>query len=220
MIQPQKKIGLYAPRYRFFLHRLEELLARMDDAYDTAAGGYGFLCTGCIDNCCLTKFHHHTLLEYLLLMEGFCRLDTAIRSDLKDRSQAVLRQYEKGDAQGLSVHAMCPLNNEGICCLYRYRPMICRLHGIPHELRKPGGSVARGPGCTEFDNRCGQQNYVPFDRTPYYVEMAELERELKMALAVTGKFKMTVAEMVLRFDSEGCPSPPDGNGGSKAYEIR
>jgi len=200
MIHPDKEIQQRAFRYRPLLRQLDELFDRMDGAYDAVAGRYGFHCTGCADNCCLTRFHHHTLLEYLLLMEGFCRLDAAAQSDLKRRSEAVCRRYEKGDAEGLSVRTICPLNVEGMCRLYRHRPMICRLHGIPHELRKPGGSVAYGPGCAEFDSRCGKKRYVPFDRTPYYMKMAELEQALKQALDVSGKIKMTVAEMVRRFN--------------------
>ncbi len=43
----------------------------MDLKYKEAADYYGFDCTGCEDNCCFTRFFHHTLLEYLYIMEGY-----------------------------------------------------------------------------------------------------------------------------------------------------
>jgi hypothetical protein len=200
MIHPDNQIGQQAARYRPLLQQLAKLFDSMDDAYTVAADRYGFFCKGCADNCCLTRFYHHTLLEYLSLMEGFYRLDEEMQLHLRHRAEAICRQYEKGDAGGFAVRSMCPLNVEGMCCLYRHRPMICRLHGIPHELRKPDSSVAYGPGCEAFDNHCGKKRRVSFDRTPYYMKMAGLERDLKQALDVSGKIKMTVAEMVLQFD--------------------
>ena len=38
------------------------LFEQMDRAYDAAARNSGFVCNGCRDNCCLTRFYHHTLV--------------------------------------------------------------------------------------------------------------------------------------------------------------
>jgi hypothetical protein len=75
--------------------------------------------------------------------------------------------------------------------------MICRLHGIPHELKKSEQKTIYGPGCETFDHRCGRSTYFEFDRTPFYQEFAHLEQEVKQTLGITGKFKMTVAEMIV-----------------------
>jgi hypothetical protein len=75
--------------------------------------------------------------------------------------------------------------------------MICRLHGIPHELRRPGQPEQRSPGCGEFNRRCGRMAYHPFDRTPLYAELARLESEFQQALGVRRRFKHTIAEMLL-----------------------
>jgi hypothetical protein len=75
--------------------------------------------------------------------------------------------------------------------------MICRLHGIPHELKKPGQKTIYAPGCETFDHRCGHIGYFEFDRTPFYRELARLEQEVKQALGITAKFKMSVAEMIV-----------------------
>jgi hypothetical protein len=74
--------------------------------------------------------------------------------------------------------------------------MICRMHGIPHELQKPGQHVIKGPGCHTFDERCADNGYFKFDRTPFYVALAKLENEFKQVVGVEDKIKMTVAEMI------------------------
>jgi hypothetical protein len=75
--------------------------------------------------------------------------------------------------------------------------MICRMHGIPHELRRPGQPLQRSPGCGEFNRRCGGITYHPFDRTPLYAALAQLESEFQQALGVRRRFKHTIAEMLL-----------------------
>jgi hypothetical protein len=56
-----------------------DLFDEMDQAYTVVAGQYGFQCNGCADNCCLTRFYHHTLLEYLYLVEGLRTLEPDVR---------------------------------------------------------------------------------------------------------------------------------------------
>ena len=50
--------------YPEYFDRLREIYAAMDEAYNTAAGKYGFTCDQCPDNCCLTRFYNLTYLEY------------------------------------------------------------------------------------------------------------------------------------------------------------
>lgn len=176
-----------------FFKSLRDIFLKMDRAYETAAKSYGFRCNGCRDNCCLTHFHHHTHLERLFLKEGFDAQPPAVKSRVREQARNVI------SAAGASTRIMCPLNREGRCLTYAHRPMICRLHGIPHELRRPGGPVTYGPGCDEFMRQTSKQDYIPFDRTPYYIDIARLESRLKAALNLTGKLKMTVAEMIQTF---------------------
>ena len=53
-----------------FFNQLQDIFAEMDCKYDAVAESYGFKCRGCEDNCCLTRFFHHTYLEYLLSADG------------------------------------------------------------------------------------------------------------------------------------------------------
>lgn len=81
--------------------------------------------------------------------------------------------------------------------LYKQRPMICRLHGIPHALRRPDGRTRTGPGCDDYYRQCGPGAGAPLNRTPLYMAMADLERRLREKLNYREKIKMTVAEIIV-----------------------
>ena len=187
--------------YRDPLRRLKQIYAAMDRAYTRVADRYGFHCNGCEDNCCLTHFHHHTFLEFLYLLKGYRSLERRERIDIRDKADAVCTalshaQTGKGDQP---PRLMCPLNSDGRCRLYRKRPMICRMHGLPHLLRRPDGRIVKGPGCKDFESHCRDKAPVAFDRTPFYRDMARLEGELRQLIGAETRIKMTVAEMILAF---------------------
>ena len=181
-----------------FFDRLQNIFSEMDRKYGIAAQSYGFQCRGCEDNCCRTRFYHHTYLEYLFIRKGYDKLDSSDRSAIRVRAEEVCRQTEPADDRGVTPRLMCPLNSDGKCTLYHYRPMICRLHGIPHELQKPGQPVVYGPGCGVFVEQCSEKPYFKFDRTQFYFEMARLENDFKQAAGLTGRIKLTIAEMLMR----------------------
>jgi hypothetical protein len=109
----------------------------------------------------------------------------------------VNRQVREAETQGNIPRIMCALNEQGRCLLYACRPMICRLHGIPHELRPPGKQPVFAPGCAEFDRLCGDKKYRTLDRTMFYIALAGLEQRFKEAFGFSGKFKKTVSEFFL-----------------------
>ncbi|MFC1826128.1 hypothetical protein ACFLYZ_01890 [Thermodesulfobacteriota bacterium] len=187
--------SIYAP----FLSRLQALYAAMDRNYKEAADYYGFNCTGCEDSCCLTRFYHHTLLEYFYIYEGFKTLGQNKQNKIKQKAAQVCRQTELADEKGQPVRLMCPLNGNGLCLLYAFRPMICRLFGIPHELQQSGAEAEYRPGCAAFSEQCLQKDYFKFDRTPFFRKMAKLEMELKRTVGITQKVKLTVADMFVTF---------------------
>ena len=184
-------------RLSAFLDRLRDIFAAMDLEYARAAAHYQFQCDGCADSCCLTRFYHHTYLEYFYFRRSFEQLDSRKKDEIILRAEDVCRQTAKADEKGMPVRLLCPLNDDSLCTLYPFRPMICRMHGIPHELQKPGQNVIHGPGCSTFDERCGDKGYFKFDRTPFYGAMAKLENEFKQTAGLEGRIKMTVAEMVV-----------------------
>ena len=169
----------------------------MDRQYTEAAKHYGFFCEGCEDNCCLTRFHHHTFLEYLCISEGYNALASETREEVREKAEKVCEAVARADRERVSTRIICPLNAEGLCILYAHRPMICRLHGISHELHQPDGKIIRGPGCETFTRQAEGKKPFRFDRTPFYMEMAHLERELKLAMGTKQRIRMTVAEIIL-----------------------
>lgn len=182
------------------MDQLKNIFEEMDLAYDRAAGQYGFHCSGCKDNCCLTRFYHHTHLEYYYIREGFRALPPDIQDAVKKEAANVCRESAELEKQNRPIRLMCPLNKEGMCLIYTHRPMICRLHGIAHELRRPGQPPVYGPGCEEFSIQTRKQHYIPFDRTPFYIEMAGIEKAFKNESGANEKIKMTIAEMIVSFN--------------------
>lgn len=180
---------------RPYLEKLAAIFREMDECYDATAGTYGFVCTGCKENCCRTRFYHHTLIEYFYLMSGLAPLNSKDRTMIRSRAQDVNLQWNTHSTPAPAT--MCPLNEAGRCRLYAHRPMICRLHGLPHELNHPVKGRAIGPGCHEFVIQCGEKSYIPFDRTPLYRELAELEKVFRQETGLGFKMKMTIAEMLV-----------------------
>lgn len=178
-------------------HQVAQLFARMDQAYDQVAISSGFECNGCHENCCQTRFYHHTLVELLYLKSGLVTLPAAQQKRILKRAQVVLRHMSDLERRNLPVRVMCPLNEGQRCTLYTQRPMICRLHGIPHALRRPDGQVQTGPGCDDFYVQCGKAHGSVLERAPLYMEMAKIERALRQTLGFNGKIKMTIAEMII-----------------------
>ncbi|MFZ5571933.1 MAG: hypothetical protein ACOZF0_16155 [Thermodesulfobacteriota bacterium] len=185
-----------ASRITSLLEELRMLYETMDGAYGNIAGRYGFVCRGCEDNCCRTRFHHHTAIEFHYLMNGLALLEEKERRIAGENAGKYVQSHEDGQAP--SPKPLCPLNAETRCILYEYRPMICRLHGIPHELKRPGSQPVFSPGCPDFDRQVRHPAYIPFDRTPLYLQLAELEKKYRAVLKFSGKIKLTVAEMILR----------------------
>jgi Fe-S-cluster containining protein len=191
--------GIDGKTFAPFLERLKIIYSAMDKKYQEAADYYNFYCTGCDDNCCFTRFYHHTLLEYFYIMKGYNTLVNENQVEVKQRALEVCRKTREADEKARPVRLMCPLNVNNLCLIYTYRPMICRLHGIPHVLQRPGQGVLYAPGCDIFMEQCQKKEPFNFDRTPFYMEMAELEKELKHAVGMRQKIKMTVAQMLVTF---------------------
>jgi Fe-S-cluster containining protein len=174
-----------------------QLFAQMDRDYERVARQAGFACRGCDENCCRTLFHHHTLVELLYLRAGLRALPRPERQRMLREARAADRRIAARAQDGAAVRVMCPLNHQGRCGLYAHRPMICRLHGIPHGLHRPDGRAVTGPGCDAFYAQCGRGRSARLDRTPLYTAMAGLERRLRERLGYTSKIKLTVAQMVI-----------------------
>ncbi len=167
----------------------------MDRAYDEVARQYGFQCRGCKDNCCTSLFFHHTFVEKAYLMQTVSALDPSLKGEIMERARVYVRQTFSRKGEPVSQKLLCPLNQDGKCLTYAQRPMICRLHGLPHELNRPGIGCVRGEGCGagEFP----PDGYIPFDRTPFYQQMALAEMAHRRRFNLKGKTRLTIAQMLM-----------------------
>jgi len=176
---------------------LVQLYQNMNKTWNQVAEQYGFRCNGCEDNCCLSLFFHHTHAEASFLEFGLQTLPRKDQKHVLALSHDYCRQTFSGTAknhnQPASQKIPCPLLKNNRCSLYNFRPMICRLHGLPHELHKPGFNVIKGPGCDagKFDSR----EYIPFDRTPFYKQMAIIEMNFRQLTGKNEKIKKTIAQI-------------------------
>ena len=122
-----------------FARQVAELYQDMEAAYDQTAKAFDFSCSGCPDNCCDSYFLHHTFTEWAYLWHGLKSLDSNQLHDISQRAAEYLVESEAALVQGKRPLIMCPLNRDGLCALYPYRLMICRLHGIPATFTRPDG---------------------------------------------------------------------------------
>ena len=216
MPEPPVNPTLSDPFMTIFLERLGKLFEAMDRAYAETAAGFGFECRGCESNCCQSRFYHHTHLEYHYLNRGFMTLPVSEAGIIMRRAERACLQASADEGIHAKRRSWCPLSMHGRCLLYPYRPMICRLHGISHEVHLPGRGAVQGRGCDEFLRIARTGDCSPLDRTPYYRQLSELELEFRTAVPVTNKIKLTVAEMIVTFSS-GDNSPIGG--GDANFEI-
>ncbi|MBU1195674.1 MAG: hypothetical protein KKE62_08595 [Proteobacteria bacterium] len=174
---------------------LARFYQQMDKQWDITAAEYHFECTGCKDNCCTALFFHHSYIEKAYFLKGFQTLAADVQKKILDRAHDYCNKTFRPDAPAKSLKIMCPANDEGKCLLYHYRPMICRLHGLPHEVIRPGSEPVMGKGCPAggFD----RFPYKKFDRTPFYQQMARLEIEFRQASGMSGKIKQSIAQILM-----------------------
>jgi hypothetical protein len=170
-----------------FLHhelssQVAELYRDMEAAYDQTAGALGFSCSGCPDNCCDSYFLHHTYTERL-----------------SEKAAGYVVASEAALARGERPVIMCPLNLDGLCALYPYRLMICRLHGVPSSMTRPDGRKLNFPGCFRCQEEVKKDDSVPFlDRTGFFKRLVDLELKLlAKRRAAAPKVKLTIAQMIV-----------------------
>lgn len=178
-----------------FFRRMKAVYDAMDRAYGSAAEHYGFSCEGCEDNCCTQRFYHHTLAEYYYLFEGLMQAERELIRQMLVKARIVADSYQREIQAGRILPLMCPANFEGLCRLYEHRPMICRMHGLPHRFIRPDGREERGTGCKRFEETRKADFLV--DRTALYTALAEVEKEIRARTLFRGRYSKTTAEMLL-----------------------
>ena len=171
----------------------------MEVAYDQTAKALCFSCSGCPDNCCDSYFMHHTYTEWAYLWHGLKTLEKSQLQNISENAARYVLESEAALARGEQPVVMCPLNSDGLCSLYPYRFMICRLHGVPAAFTRPDGQKLDFPGCF----RCQEQTsadiqIAPLDRTRFFQRLVQLEIDLLGHRRMTApKVKLTIAQMIV-----------------------
>jgi len=180
--------------------KLSQLYSEMAEAYNQAAGKIGLSCRGCPDNCCTSYFQHHTYIEWAYLWTGIRSCAEEKQREFMNRAREYVRQSRDLLNQGLSPRIMCPLNDNGLCQLYEYRLMICRMHGVPNSLVRPDGKKMSFPGCIRCQELYSHLEEVSvLDRTRFYRNLASLEMAfVGPKIKVLPRVKLTLADMLIQ----------------------
>lgn len=180
---------------------MKTLYEGMERDYVPVARHYGFSCKGCTDNCCTQRFFHYTWAEYYYLLEGLRQSGETLKKEIVLKAGKVVSAYAEEKDPLDPAPIMCPVNFDGLCALYSHRPMICRMHGLPHRVRNPKGQETRGSGCAPFNERAGKVDWT-LNRTPHYTTLARMEAELRARRKLSGNLRLTTAEMIMRMAEE------------------
>ena len=128
-------------------------------------------------------------------LHGFNALNNSKKEIILSRAKEYCNKTFSQAKKIKSLKIYCPLNENNLCLLYRFRPMICRLHGLPHELNRPGYQAVKSPGC--HVGLLNDKTYIKFDRTPFYQKMAKIEAGYRKDIKLRGKIKESVAQMLI-----------------------
>lgn len=184
--------------------KVEDVYARMEADYDEVAKELQFSCEGCPDNCCDSHFQHHTYVEWAYLWKGLRELSPEKREQLEQWARDHVRECNRAEGRGERPQVMCPLNEEGLCILYKHRMLVCRTHGVPAVMRRPDGHILEFPGCFRcqeiVDRRKERGEVIPrVERTPLLQQLVLVEDEfLGHRRHLYPKVRMTIAEMIVK----------------------
>ena len=182
-----------------FTRQMAELYHDMEAAYDQTAKALDFSCSGCPDNCCDSYFLHHTYAEWAFLWQGLKTLAESQLRKITAKAAKYVVESEAALARGERPITMCPLNTDGLCALYSYRLMICRLHGVPATFTRPDGQKLAFPGCFRCQEQTAVDNSIaPLDRTQFFRRLVGLELALLSGRKTAPKVKLTIAQMVVK----------------------
>jgi Fe-S-cluster containining protein len=183
-----------------FIKRVADLYRDMADAYDLTAKELSFSCNGCPDNCCDSFFRHHTYTEWAYLWLGLKTLDSKQLQTIQAKAAQYVIESEAALVRGERPIIMCPLNDDGLCTMYSYRMMLCRLHGVPATLTRPDGEKLEFPGCFRCQEQTPAENPFPrLDRTRFLQTLVTLEIGLLGNRRMTAsRVKLSIAQMIVK----------------------
>jgi Fe-S-cluster containining protein len=191
--------GLMLPEVKEIFRKYEEFVQQMDGVFESVREQYD-ACVKCklgCSDCCHALFDltlveamylNHHFLEKVAETERDGILEASNKADrhvyqLKKKAFKAVEAKEKSEEQVLlemaAERVRCPLlNKEDRCDLYAYRPITCRLYGIPTSI---GG---RGHTCGLSDFKEGE-SYPSVNLDIVHQRLHQLSQELVAALRST-----------------------------------
>ncbi|MFO7728179.1 MAG: YkgJ family cysteine cluster protein [Desulfonatronovibrio sp.] len=147
-------LNIYFKKYENLVQGVDQIFQKIKDDYP----GQVKCDQGCTD-CCFALFDL-SLVEALYLNQKFSELDhdlknlILIESDKADRKiHKVKKDLYKAHQGGAGeqeildkasrVKVRCPLLKDNKCALYEYRPITCRLYGIPMDVGNMTATCSR-----------------------------------------------------------------------------
>ncbi len=199
-----------------FFERYEKLRSQADSVFEKVKDEYSD-CVNCKIECsdCCHALFDLTLIEALYINHHFNKeisekrktelLEIANKTDrtIYKLKRKAFKALEAGDTEEkileelASQRVACPLLNKKNCCeLYDYRPITCRIYGIPTSIAGKGHTYGLSnfkPGesypTVNFDviqsKLYGLSNEVVKEIGSKYIKMGELLVPLSMALITT-----------------------------------
>ncbi|RJQ52708.1 MAG: YkgJ family cysteine cluster protein [Desulfobacteraceae bacterium] len=189
-----------------FFHKYESLVEVADQTFRRVSADFGECVTckpGCCD-CCHAMFEvpliealslHHRLHRAVEVKKREALVETAACTDRRIyrikrtilKAPAVDRKNELLSAMS-TERIRCPLlNNESRCELYEYRPITCRLYGIPTAIDGTGQTC----GFSRFKQGV---RYPTVQLEIFHRRLYEISLEVVYAL---GSSRASMAEMLV-----------------------
>lgn len=191
-------LNIYFQKYEKLVQGVDQIFNKIKDEYPSQVR-----CDeGCTD-CCFALFDL-SLVEALYLNQKFSELDSDLKNpifieaDKADRKvHKVKKDLYKAHQEGAGeqeilekasrIKIRCPLLRESKCALYEYRPITCRLYGIPMDV----GNVTA---------TCSRSGFEPGEKYPG-VHMNRIQEKLaalsqEIAAAINSRYTELHAMLV------------------------
>jgi Fe-S-cluster containining protein len=173
--------------FSYLFDPYNSIVSRADEAFHQVKEAFPS-CVRCEPHCadCCHAVFGLFLIEAAFLKRDFDQLDETERAAAlkrgRDADQALVKLEEtlrsfRDDPQMISyslarARIRCPLlNDQNECILYPYRPITCRVYGVPTRVR----GVSRVCGKARFKKG---DKYPVFDLDDAHRELHQLSREL------------------------------------------
>jgi Fe-S-cluster containining protein len=173
--------------YNYLFEPYDELIVKADDAFDRMTDEFpaSMKCKRQCSDCCHAVFGLF-LIEAIFLKRDFDKLSEEEKEGAFLRGMEADKELEKlertlkefADDPQMSSYSLakarvrCPLlNDHDECILYPYRPITCRVYGIPTMIH----GVPRVCGKAGFEK---EQAYPTFSMDKMQEELYELSKEL------------------------------------------